>query len=338
LFLANACSNYHKTIIKAIFLYLNNNALSTYSIKDLEHLTGIKAHTIRIWEQRYGILKPKRTETNIRYYDSEDLKHMLNISLLNNNGYKISKIAKMSRDEICERVLQTIDKNNNYSDQISALTVAMIELNEEQFEKIMSTNILQIGFEDTMINIIYPFLTRIGFLWQTDAVNPAQEHFITNLIRQKLIVAIDGQFSYNKGNQKKYVLYLPDGELHEISLLFAAYLIKSRGNQIIYLGQSMPLQDLREAYKIHKPDYIMTIITSVPESDYVQAYVETVAETFPEAQILLSGYQVVGQDIKAPENVSIITHFKYLIDFVDEHKSEAPETDGKISLRRTYMR
>jgi len=166
--------------------------VSTYSIKDLEHLTGIKAHTIRIWEQRYDILSPKRTDTNIRYYDSTDLKHMLNIALLNNNGYKISKIAKMSQEEVFEAVLQTIDKNNNYSDQINALTVAMIDLNEAQFEKIMSTNILQIGFEDTMLNIIYPFLTKIGFLWQIDSINPAQEHFMTNLIRQKLIVAIDG--------------------------------------------------------------------------------------------------------------------------------------------------
>jgi DNA-binding transcriptional MerR regulator len=295
--------------------------LSRYSIKDLENLTGIKAHTIRIWEQRYDLLKPKRTDTNIRYYDSDDLKHMLNVSLLNNNGYKISAIASMSREEVCELVLKTIDKNNNYSDQISALTVAMIDLNEDQFEKIMATNILQIGFEETMINIIYPFLSRIGFLWQTDSINPAQEHFITNLIRQKLIVAIDGQYSYNNNkNKKKYLLYLPDGELHEISLLFAAYLIKARGNQIIYLGQSMPLQDLNDAYRIHKPDYLMTIITSVPESEYVQAYVDTLSEQFADAQILMSGYQIIGQDIVAPSNVHLITHFKYLIDFIEEQK------------------
>jgi DNA-binding transcriptional MerR regulator len=294
--------------------------LSRYSIKDLENLTGIKAHTIRIWEQRYNLVQPKRTDTNIRYYDSDDLKLMLNISLLNNNGYKISKIANMSKEEICEKVLQTIDKNTNYSDQISALTVAMIDLNEDQFEKIMATNILQLGFEDTMMNIVYPFLTRIGFLWQTDSINPAQEHFITNLIRQKLIVAIDGQHSYSNKPKKKYILFLPDGELHEISLLFAAYLIKARGNQIIYLGQSMPLEDLYEAYRIHKPDYLLTILTSVPEPEHVQAYVDTISEKFKDVTILLSGYQVVGQDVKAPSNVNIITHYRYLIDFIEEHK------------------
>ena len=297
--------------------------MSTYSIKDLEHLTGIKAHTIRIWEQRYCIIKPKRTDTNIRYYDSDDLKLMLNISLLNNNGYKISKIAKMTKEELYDIVLQTINKNNNYSDQISGLTVAMIDLNEEQFEKIMGTDILQLGFENTMLNIVFPFLARIGFLWQIDSINPAQEHFITNLIRQKLIVAIDGQYNnFQNPNRKKYMLFLPDGELHEISLLFAAYLIKARSNQVIYLGQSMPIEDVAEAYKIHKPDYLLTIITSVPEPEYVQAYIDTLSESFIESEILLSGYQVVGQDVQTAENVNIITNFKYLIDFVNSSLEE----------------
>ncbi len=297
--------------------------MSNYSIKDLEHLTGVKAHTIRIWEQRYNILKPKRTDTNIRYYDSEDLKQMLNIALLNNNGYKISKIAKMSQEEIFEAVLKTIDKNNNYSDQINALTVSMIDLNEAQFEKIMSTNILQLGFEETMMNIIYPFLTKIGFLWQIDSINPAQEHFMTNLIRQKLIVAIDGQFSYQEQYHKKYMLFLPDGELHEISLLFAAYLIKARGNQATYLGQSLPMKDVYEAYKIHKPDFILTVITSSPDIDHVQDYLYELSATFKDTQLLVSGYQVIGQDLDIPENIFVITHFKYLIEFIEEQKAVA---------------
>jgi DNA-binding transcriptional MerR regulator len=294
--------------------------MSTYSIRDLEHLTGIKAHTIRIWEQRYGIISPGRTDSNIRNYDSEDLKHMLNISLLNNNGYKISKIAQMSREDVCAEVLKIIDKNTNYADQANALTVAMIDLNEEQFEKIMATNIEQIGFENTMMNIVYPFLTRIGFLWQTDAINPAQEHFITNLIRQKLIVAIDGQaFPSQAGKiKKKYMLYLPEGELHEISLLFACYLIKSRGNQVIYLGQSLPMEDLRKAVHTHNPDTIFTVITAYPDSDRIQEYVTVLGESFPNTNILLSGYQVVGQDLTLKSNTQIITHFKYLIEYIDD--------------------
>jgi len=292
---------------------------NTYSIRDLEHLTGIKAHTIRIWEQRYNIIYPKRTDTNIRYYDSDDLKHMLNITLLNNNGYKISKIAEMSREEVCKEVLKIIEKNNNYSDQISALTVAMIDLNEEQFEKIMSTNIMHLGFEQTMMNIIYPFLARIGFLWQTDSINPAQEHFITNLIRQKLIVAIDGIVSnLTIKVKKKFLLYLPEGELHEISLLFAHYLIKTRGHHVVYLGQSLPLGDMQKAYEIHKPDAIMTVITAHPNIDEVQDYISQLGKLFPDTDILLSGYQVVGQDLELTSNMTVVPQFKYLVQLLDE--------------------
>ncbi|MCS7004804.1 MAG: MerR family transcriptional regulator [Cytophagales bacterium] len=292
---------------------------NTYSIRDLEHLTGIKAHTIRIWEQRYNIITPKRTDTNIRYYDSDDLKHMLNISLLNNNGYKISKIAEMTREEVCREVLKIIEKNNNYNDQISALTVAMIDLNEEQFEKIMFTNILHLGFEQTMMNIVFPFLARIGFLWQTDAINPAQEHFITNLIRQKLIVAIDGIVTNPHIKiRRKFLLYLPEGELHEISLLFAYYLIKTRGHQVVYLGQSLPLDDMQKAFEIHKPDVIMTIITSYPDIDNVQDYINELGRRFPDTDILLSGYQVVGQDLQLSPNMTVIPQFKYLVELLEE--------------------
>ncbi|MFY7911452.1 MAG: MerR family transcriptional regulator, partial [Emticicia sp.] len=163
--------------------------MSNYSIKDLEQLSGIKAHTLRIWEQRYNIINPKRTDTNIRTYDDNDLKLVLNIALLKDHDYKISEIAKLSLEELSKEVLAISDKQLNYPDQIHALTIAMIDIDEERFEKIMSTNILQFGFENTMINIIYPFLSRIGTLWVTGSIGPAQEHFITNLIRQKIIVA-----------------------------------------------------------------------------------------------------------------------------------------------------
>ena len=176
--------------------------MSDYSIRDLEQLSGIKAHTLRIWEQRYSIINPKRTETNIRTYDDQDLKLVLNIALLKDYDYKISEIAKMSIEQINQEVVAISDKKLSYPDQIHALTISMIDLDEERFEKIMSTNILQSGFENTMINIIYPFLGRIGTLWVTGSIGPAQEHFITNLIRQKVIVAIDGQvFKRNEASK-----------------------------------------------------------------------------------------------------------------------------------------
>ena len=286
--------------------------MSNYSIKDLEQLSGIKAHTLRIWEQRYNIISPRRTDTNIRTYDDQDLKLVLNISLLKDHGYKISEIARMAQKEMHQEVINISEKHLNYPDQIHALTISMLDLDEERFEKIMNTNILQFGFEPMMVNIIYPFLNRIGTLWMTGSIGPAQEHFMTNLIRQKLIVAIDGQLNRMRPGGKKFLLYLPEGELHEISLLFADYIIRSRQHKVIYLGQNLPFNELIFAYDVHKPDFIFSAITSVPGSDDVQQYVYKLANQFPQAQILLTGYQVVGQDIDAPDNVTIISNVRDL--------------------------
>lgn len=296
--------------------------MSTYSIKDLEQLSGIKAHTLRIWEQRYQFILPKRTETNIRYYDDKDLKLVLNIALLKDNGYKISKIAGMGEEEMNSEVLRLTEKNLRYPDQIHALTLAMIDLDEDRFEKIMATNILKLGFESTMINVIYPFLSKIGVLWQTGAINPSQEHFISNLIRQKLIVAIDGQFVSNEDSQHKYLLYLPEGELHELTLLFLCYIIKARRNKVVYFGQNLPFDDLRSIYDVHEPDYILTIITTSPPADEVKDYVKKLSRSFPEAEILLSGYQVIGQQIKSHDNVKVFTRIDHIIQFVEEMNLE----------------
>ncbi len=291
--------------------------MSLYSIRDLEHLSGIKAHTLRVWEQRYNLVQPKRTDTNIRYYDDGDLKLILNVSLLKENGFKISKIADMTENDLRQKVIEITEQSSKSPEQIQALTLAMIDLDEDRFEKIISTNTLQIGFERTMIQIIYPFLVRIGFLWQTGAINPAQEHFISHLIRQKIIVAIDGQVYQKNPNSRKYLLYLPEGETHELSLLFACFIIKSRNNRVIYLGQSLPFQDLAEAHKIHQPEYIVTIITSTPGQDAIQEYVTKICNKFPDSKVLLSGYQIVGQDLKVPENGIIINKIEDLITFID---------------------
>lgn len=290
--------------------------VSSYSIKDLEQLSGIKAHTLRIWEQRYNLLSPKRTDTNIRYYDDLDLKLILNVALLNDNGFKISKIAKMSETDMRSEVIRLTEKSLTYDDQIHALTICMIEMDEERFDKVLSTNIIKIGFEQTMLNIIYPFMSKIGVLWQTGAINPAQEHFISNLVRQKLIVAIDGQVS--KGGGKKFLLYLPANELHEISLLFAAYMIKLKGHKVIYLGQNTPSDDLYSVYRLHQPHYIMTVITTSPSSEFVQEYINTLAKRFESAEILISGYQIVGQDLKFPQNVKSLHYIRQIKDYLEE--------------------
>lgn len=290
--------------------------MSTYSIKDFEQLSGIKAHTLRIWEQRYNLLQPKRTDTNIRFYDDDDLKLILNVALLNDSGMKISKIACMATSEVRQEVMRLTERSLTHDDQIHALTICMIEMDEERFDKILSTNILKLGFEQTMLNVIYPFMSKIGLLWQTGAINPAQEHFISNLVRQKLIVAIDGQITQSGG--KKFLLFLPEGELHEISLLFASYLIKSKGHKVIYLGQSTSNDDLLSVFKLHQPDYLLTIITTSPSSEYVQDYVTALSERFTSSQILVTGYQVIGQDLTFPDNVSQMSYIRDIKDFLEE--------------------
>ena len=290
--------------------------MSTYSIKDLEQLSGIKAHTLRIWEQRYSLLQPKRTDTNIRFYDDDDLKLILNVALLNDNGVKISKIASMTSNELREEVMKLTERSLTHDDQIHALTICMIEMDEERFDKILSTNILKLGFEQTMLNVIYPFMSKIGVLWQTGAINPAQEHFISNLVRQKLIVAIDGQIPQLGG--KKFLLFLPEGELHEISILFASYLIKSKGHKVIYLGQSTPNDDLLAVYKLHQPEYLLTVITTSPSSEYVQEYIDALSNRFGQAQILVTGYQVLGQDLTFPSNVVQMSYIRDIKDLLEE--------------------
>ena len=291
--------------------------VSNYSIKDIEQLSGIKAHTLRIWEQRYNFIKPKRTDTNIRFYDDEDLKLVLNIALLKDNGHKISRICTMPAEDLNLEVMQLMEKKLGFPEQIQGLTLAMLELDEDRFEKILSTCILQMGFERTMLNLIYPFFQKIGVLWQTGAITPAQEHFISYLVRQKIIVAIDGQVVSSSNFNKKYLLFLPENELHEMSLLFSSYIIKSRNNKVIYIGQNVPHEDLVSIYKEHNPDYLLTVLTSSPPLNEAQAYIYKLSESFKKAKIFIAGHQVIGQDLDFPKNTILLNKMQDLLEFTD---------------------
>lgn len=301
--------------------------MAVYSIRDLEKLSGIKAHTIRIWEQRYGVIAPKRTKTNIRYYQDDDLKFLLNVSLLNKNGIKISKIAKMSRQTVAEKVASIAEINFENSTQLDALTISMIEMDEQKFDRIVSMNIQQMGFERTMLEVIYPFLDKLGVLWLTGSINPVQENFISYLIRQKIIVAID-QEPVPQGKQvKKFIIYLPEGEKQELTLLFMHYILKSRRNHVLYLGQDISIADLRDACKVHKPDFIFTMISETFAKEPVQKYVDKLSETFPDCQVLLSGYQVVAQKVTAPQNVRVLRSLDHTLEFLEVMK--------EVSVRRS---
>lgn len=291
--------------------------MAVYSIKDLEKLSGIKAHTLRVWEQRYDIIHPQRTKTNIRYYLDDDLKFILNIALLNKNGIKISKIAQMSREEIAEKVAAISEINFEYGTQLDALTISMIEMDEYKFDRIIRTNIQQLGFERTMLEIIYPFLDKLSVLWLTGSINPVQENFMSYLIRQKIVVAIDNEPLVNGKDVNRFLIYLPEGEKQELSMLFMHYLLKSRGNHVIYIGQDITLTDLKDASNIYKPDYIFTMITETFSKEPLQQYIDRLAENLPESQLLLSGYQVVTQAVKLPKKVKVLGSLDQTMQFLD---------------------
>ena len=260
--------------------------MGQYSIKELEQLSGIKAHTIRIWEKRHKIIEPSRTSTNIRYYSDLDLKKIINVSLLNTYGIRISKIAHMSLDDMNKKVLEISEIENNHIDR---LVIAMVDMDEELFEKILSGLIRQFGFEKTVTEIIYPFLEKIGILWQTQNITPAHEHFISNLIRQKIIAAIDALPVPAKA-ARKILLFLPEGEMHELGLLFYHFLVRKSGYRSYYLGQNVPHEDLVSVYKVHQPEIMVTSITSNLQIP-VENYFKRLSNDFSGTKILASGYQ-----------------------------------------------
>lgn len=264
--------------------------MGKYSIKELEQLSGIKAHTIRIWEKRYRLIDPERTPTNIRLYSDDDLKKIINVSLLNNHGIKISRIADMTPVQINEKVLELSESQTDTAIHIDRLVIAMIEMEEEGFEKALNTLFLRYGFERTITEIVYPFLEKIGILWQTENITPAHEHFMSNLIRQKLIVAIDG-LPLPPKSSRKVMLFLPEGELHEVGLLFYHYLTRKAGFRTYYLGQSVPHSDLISVFNVHKPDMLISSITTAT-SRPIEEYFSRLTSDFPQTPILLSGQQV----------------------------------------------
>jgi MerR family transcriptional regulator, light-induced transcriptional regulator len=277
-----------------------------YSINDLEKITGIKAHTIRIWEKRYDVVNPERTDTNIRYYNDEDLKKLLNISSLNKYGIKISEIVKMTKSELCEKIMEISNRSNDYESYINNLVISMIEIDEDKFEKVLSSAIIKMGFEKTITHVIYSFLAKVGILWQVGTINPAQEHFITNLIRQKIIIAIDGQDSGPRPDAKTFLLFLPENELHEMGLLFYSYIIKRAGHKVIYLGQSVPLRDILEIIKIRKADYIITYFVAAFETKSIPEYLRIISDGFDNKDIFIAGYQIGQITETLPSNIKTI--------------------------------
>jgi MerR family transcriptional regulator, light-induced transcriptional regulator len=260
-----------------------------YTLNELEKLTGILAATIRVWERRYNIIKPQRTDTNRRWYDDDDLKRLINISIVYHSGIKISKIAKYSGLELEEKV-ELLTKDSVKSDtHINSLIVAMISFNGNAVNEILLRCIINSGFEETFSNVIFPFLRRVGIMWHTGSVNTGAEHFITNIFRGRLITAIDSLPPANDPNRKRVTMYLPEHELHELGLLFYSYLIRKLGHEVLYLGQATPFLALTEANEKWHSDILVTGALSNLSISEPEEYLNNLSSTFKSQKILVSG-------------------------------------------------
>ncbi len=276
--------------------------MAQYSIKEVETLSGVKAHTLRIWEQRYEFLRPERTDTNIRFYTDDQLRLLLNVATLNRSGMKISKIAELKNGELNKEVLKVFEKTQQPDNLLDSLIHAMLDFDEQRFEKVLSSAIVKLGFEDAFIQLIFPFMSRTGVLWATGAVRVVQEHFITNLIRRKIYVAIDGIYQEASTASKKFVLFLPEGETHELLLLFTEYILRKRNHNVTYLGTSLPFKELDFVASALNPDFI--VLYQTVQMDYMPfaEYLQKISSAFSSSRILVGGYQISQVETELPSN------------------------------------
>jgi MerR family transcriptional regulator, light-induced transcriptional regulator len=279
--------------------------MAEYSIKELEKFSGVKAHTIRTWEKRYALVKPRRTPTKVRLYSDSDLRKIMNVAIATNAGVKISKIASLSADQLSDLVLKGSANRQAVATPIDKLILATVSMDERLFTKELRKIEATKGFEATVLEVLYPLLEKIGVLWQTGEVTPAQEHFISNLIRQKMFVAID-RLPLPDAKASKVILFLPEHEFHEIGLLFYHYLVRHVGHAGIYLGQSVPYDDLKRVVAAHKPRWIITSIITPRTKDLLKSYVGGLARDFRKQKIILSGFATAKFDVHEYRNVTRI--------------------------------
>ena len=296
-----------------------NNVKSFFSIKDLENLSGVKAHTIRIWEKRYNILEPIRTETNIRTYDLANLQKLLNVVLLNNFGYKISRIAEYNSDKIAKLVREIISEKSSQSHAINAFKMAMINFDQALFLNTYNNLLSEKSFRQIFYDVVIPLMNEIGLLWQAGTISPAQEHFITFLIKQKLLINTEKvQILEPIRNDKVFVLYLPENEIHELGLMYLNYEILLHGYKTIYLGESVPIDSLKDMKKYFDNIVYVSYLTVQPTKDAIDDYVKSILTEIINAnsEIWFLGRMTEFIDTKSlPETISI---FKSIEDLVKE--------------------
>ena len=294
-----------------------SNHVKKFSISDIEGLIGIKAHTIRAWEARYNLVPPKRTPTNIRFYDEDDLKLLLNIVILNEKGYKISRIAKMDKKQIADLVLQFQSDWNNDTVQVLQLSDASLKYDEIAFSEILSGCIEEMGLVKTMDLVLFPFMKKVGMLWQTGAIDPSHEHFASNLIRDRLIVEIDKVEKPLKENPKRFLLFLPEAEMHETGLLFARYLLKRCGMDTLYLGQEIPYADIKKVIVSYQPDYAFIVLTSLNLGKDINKIIGRVMDHL-DVPLLVAGSLISEFDILVHNKLTPLKNVCDIVDFLEE--------------------
>ena len=291
--------------------------MSSYTIKDLEKISGIKAHTIRIWEQRYNFLQPQRTETNIRSYSADELKVILNVSLLNKYGFKISHIDKMSSEQMEEKIMALNQLDAQKERVVNALIKEMVSLNMVAFERQLDLYIGQKGIEKAINEIIFPYLERVGILWVTNHINPAQEHLATNIVRQKIILGIE-RLTPLLTYTKRIVLFLPEGEYHELGLLYVHFLLKQKGIYVDYLGANVPMVDLKYLTEFKKVDYLYCHITMPARNFKLDKFFANLATINTEIPIILSGQLIQEYKGKISPNMHLKRSLTETIAFLQE--------------------
>jgi DNA-binding transcriptional MerR regulator len=280
--------------------------MNRFSIKDIENLTGIKAHTLRIWEQRYGILQPQRTDTNIRYYDGDDLKNALRVSLLNSHGYKISIINKMNEEEIDAVIAKITDVGFRLQATVNEMLEYTIAMDTERFEQLLDNHISRNGVDKTVELLIFTFLEKIGLMWMTSKIFPAQEHIVSNIITRKLALATEQLKRNNLHKKKKMLLFLPEGEVHDIGLLYMQYLAYKNNCNPIYLGQNTPISEAELVYEMKKPEYIYIHITTATDNFEIDQYLKKIGKTFPASIVLISGSILHHAKVTSAKNVRLL--------------------------------
>lgn len=298
-----------------------NNIKSEFTIKDLENFSGIKAHTIRIWEKRYSLLEPNRTESNIRYYNIQNLRKLLNVAFLNNNnGLKISKIAELSESNIIVKVRGELAAKTGIKEHASSsLKLAMLNFDENMFNETYNNLVANSSFREIFKNVFVPFLEEIGMLWQVNSITPAHEHFVSNLIQQKIQINIERlQLSKPTNLKKVFVLYLPMNEIHDLGLLYLHFEILLHGYQSIYLGHSIPVDNLNDTQKVFNSICFVSYLTVEPTQISVKEYIDNVNEEIlsgSDSELWLLGKKI--QESKENLELPKVRTFKSVMDLIN---------------------